>query len=225
LQGNINLKKRAGYFSAIMELRAFSTFWISQDLDLMKALTLQPLFAPLTPDRWPDLEALFGPKGACGGCWCMYWRLSRQEFEDQKGEINRLALRTLVEKGAPTGILAYVEDKPVGWCALAPREHFPTLGRSRILRPVDDVDVWSINCFYISRPFRKQGITIALIEAAVAYAHHEGAAVIEAYPVEPKGDKVPDVFVYTGLFSAFLQAGFKEVARRSATRPIVRFFI
>ena len=191
----------------------------------MDASNTQLLFAPLTPDRWPDLESLFGPKGACGGCWCMYWRLTRKAFEAQKGEINRLALRTLVEQGVTTGILAYIEDQAVGWCGMSPREQFPTLGRSKILRPVDDLPVWSINCFYISRLFRKRGITINLIEAAVAYAHHEGAAVIEAYPIEPKGNKVPDVFAYTGLLSAFIQAGFKEVVRRSDTRPIVRYFV
>jgi GNAT superfamily N-acetyltransferase len=191
----------------------------------MDTSNTQLLFAPLTPDRWLDLESLFGPKGACGGCWCMYWRLSRKAFEAQKGQINRLALRTLVEQGVITGILAYIQDQAVGWCGMAPREQFPTLGRSKILKPVDDLPVWSINCFYISRPFRKRGITIKLIEAAVAYAHHKGAAVIEAYPVEPKGNKVPDVFAYTGLLSAFIQAGFKEVARRSETRPIVRYFI
>jgi GNAT superfamily N-acetyltransferase len=185
----------------------------------------QLLFAPITPDRWPDLENLFGPKGACGGCWCMYWRLSRKEFDAQKGEINRLALRTLIEQGITPGILAYFNDKAVGWCGMGPRDQFPTLGRSRILKPVDDLQVWSINCFYISRPFRKKGITIKLIEAAVAYAHHEGAAVIEAYPVDPKGTMAPDVFVYTGLLSAFLQAGFQEVARRSDTRPVMRYFI
>ena len=191
----------------------------------MDASNTQLLFAPLTPDRWPDLESLFGPKGACGGCWCMYWRLTRKAFEAQKGEINRLALRTMVEQGVTTGILAYIEDKAVGWCGMATREQLPTLGRSKILRPVDDLPVWSINCFYISRLFRKRGITINLIEAAVAYAHHEGAAVIEAYPIEPKGNKVPDVFAYTGLLSAFIQAGFKEVVRRSDTRPIVRYFV
>jgi len=191
----------------------------------MEKPTIQLLFAPLTPDRWPDLESLFGPKGACGGCWCMYWRLSRKQFEAQKGEINRLALRTLVEQGVPTGILAYINDIAVGWCGMAPREQFPTLGRSKILKEVDELPVWSINCFYISRPYRKSGITKKLIEAAVAYAHHEGAAVIEAYPVDPKADKMPDVFAYTGLLSAFVQAGFQEVARRSETRPIVRYFI
>jgi GNAT superfamily N-acetyltransferase len=191
----------------------------------MENSTTQPTFSPLTPDRWSDLESLFGPKGACGGCWCMYWRLSRKEFEAQKGEINRLALRTLVEKGVTTGILAYFDDKAVGWCGMGPREQFPTLKRSNILKPVDDLPVWSINCFYISRPFRKLGITKKLIESAAAYAQHEGASVIEAYPVEPKGNKIPDVFPYTGLLSAFIQAGFTEVARRSVTRPIVRYFI
>ena len=185
----------------------------------------QLLFAPLTPERWPDLESLFGPKGACGGCWCMYWRLSGKIYDAQKGEINRLALRSLIEEGDPTGILAYTDDKAVGWCAMAPREHYPTLGRSRVLKPVDDLPVWSITCFFISRPYRRRGITERLIEASVAYAHHEGAKIVEAYPVEPKGGNAPDVFVYTGLASAFRKVGFQEVARRSETRPIMRYYI
>jgi GNAT superfamily N-acetyltransferase len=182
-----------------------------------------PTFHPLTPERWTDFEKLFGPRGACGGCWCMYWRLPRTQYEEQHGELNRRNIKALVDSGNIPGILAYSGNEPVGWCSIAPREEFPTLGRSRILKPVDDQPVWSIVCFFVARGQRRKGLTVQLLKAAVEYARENGARIIEGYPVEPKDGKAPDVFVYTGLFSAFKQAGFTEVLRRSATRPIMRF--
>ncbi len=182
-------------------------------------------FHPLTPEYWPDFEKLFGPRGACGGCWCMYWRLTRSQYEDQHGEYNRRSLKALVESGNIPGILAYEDGEPVGWCSIAPRDEFPTLGRSRILKPVDDQPVWSVVCFFVARNQRRRGLTVQLLKAAIEYAHSKGAKVIEGYPVEPKADKSPDVFVYTGISSAFKQAGFVEVLRRSETRPIMRFIL
>jgi GNAT superfamily N-acetyltransferase len=182
-------------------------------------------FHPLTPERWPDLELLFGPRGACCGCWCMYWRLFNQQFEEQTGELNRRNLKAMVESGTIPGILAYADAIPVGWCSIAPREEFPRLARSRILKPVDGQPVWSIVCFFVAKGHRRQGLTIQLIRNAVNYAQSHGAHIIEGYPVEPKNGKSPDPFVYTGLASAFRQAGFSEVLRRSDTRPIMRFTI
>jgi len=186
-------------------------------------------FHPLTADRWQDLETLFGPRGATGGCWCMWWRLKRSEFELQKGEGNRQAFKGLVDRGQTAGILAYLktsDDKiPVGWCSVAPRQDFSALERSRILKRVDDQPVWSVVCFFVARKHRRQGLTVSLLRAAVDYAAQHGAKIVEGYPVEPKKDKVADAFVYTGLASAFLEAGFVEVARRSETRPVMRFII
>jgi GNAT superfamily N-acetyltransferase len=180
-------------------------------------------FHPLTPERWSDFEKLFGPRGACGGCWCMYWRLSRTQYDEQHGELNRRNIKALVDTGNIPGILAYSGDQPVGWCSIAPREEFPTLGRSHILKPVDDQPVWSVVCFFVSRGQRRKGLTVELLKAAIQYAGSKGARIIEGYPVEPKDGKAPDVFVYTGLLSAFKQTGFTEVLRRSATRPIMRY--
>jgi GNAT superfamily N-acetyltransferase len=182
-------------------------------------------FHPLTPERWTDFEKLFGPRGACAGCWCMYWRLTRSQHDKQQGELNRLAIKALVDLGNIPGILAYIDNEPVGWCSIAPREEFATLARSRILKPVDDQPVWSVVCFFVARKHRRQGLTIQLLNAAVEYAASNGAKVIEGYPVEPKEGKAPDVFVFTGLSSAFQQAGFKEVLRRSETRPIMRYYV
>ncbi len=180
---------------------------------------------PLTPENWSDFEKLFGPRGACGGCWCMYWRLTRSQYEDQHGIYNRRSLKALVESGSIPGILAYEDGEPVGWCSIAPRDEFPTLSRSRILKPVDDQPVWSVVCFFVARKQRRRGLTVQLLKAAIEYTRSKGAKVIEGYPVEPKTGKSPDVFVYTGISSAFKQAGFVEVLRRSETRPIMRFFL
>ncbi|HYI16712.1 MAG TPA: GNAT family N-acetyltransferase [Thermomicrobiales bacterium] len=181
---------------------------------------------PLTPDRWPDLEALFGPRGATGGCWCMYWRLTRSQFDYLKGDGNRDAFREIVvEAERPPGLLAYRDDVPVGWCAVAPRDDYSGLERSRILKRVDGEPVWSITCFFVARSARRQGVTLALIEAATAFAAGHGARIVEAYPIDPRSPEVPPVFAWTGLLSAFEAVGFIEVARRSDTRPIVRFEI
>jgi GNAT superfamily N-acetyltransferase len=176
---------------------------------------------PLTMSRWKHLEALFGERGACGGCWCMFWRLPRAEFQRQKGKGNRQAFKTLVRKGDPPGLIAYDGRVPVGWCAVAPRASYPALARSRILQPVDGEPVWSVSCLFVARPYRRRGVSVRLLEAAADYARRRGGRIVEGYPVEPPG-AAPDAFVWTGLASAFRQAGFREVARRSPTRPIMR---
>ena len=177
---------------------------------------------PLTPAVWKEFEHLFGPRGACGGCWCMTPRLTRAEYERQKGEGNRRAMKKLVSSGRITGVLAFKGNDPIGWCSIEPRGSIPILSRSRILQPVDDRPVWSIICFFVAREHRGQGNSVRLIRGAVDYARTRGARIVEAYPVEPKKNPMPPVFAYTGIASAFLAAGFREVARRSETRPIMR---
>jgi GNAT superfamily N-acetyltransferase len=178
-------------------------------------------FRPLMIKNWADLAELFGPRGACGGCWCTTWRLSRTEFERNKGVRNRQTFRRIVASGEPTGVLAYSADRVVGWCAVAPRKAYVRLENSRVLRPVDDRPVWSVSCFYIASPCRGTGIAQALLEAAVAYARRRGAWIVEGYPYDLH-ENLPNAFVWTGLLSTFRRVGFKEVARRSPTRPMVR---
>lgn len=177
---------------------------------------------PLTPDRWNDFETLFGAKGACGGCWCMFPRLKRSEYERLKGDGNRRAMKKLVDSGRAPGLLGYVAAKPAAWCSIEPRELIGSLGRSRILAPVDDEPVWSIVCLFLEKSHRGQGLSTKMIEAAVRYAKSSGASIVEAYPVEPKTTPMPAVFAYPGIASAYRAAGFREVARRSETRPIMR---
>jgi GNAT superfamily N-acetyltransferase len=182
-------------------------------------------FQPVTPDRWRDVEKLFGERGACAGCWCMYWRMKRSDFDAKRGQGTKRALKKLVTQERVPGLLAYAEGEPIGWCSVAPREEFPVLENSRILKRVDDKPVWSVVCFFVARPHRRKGITVELLKAAVEYAGRCGAKIIEGYPVEPKKDNVAPVFVYTGIASAFRRAGFQEVARRSETRPIMRYYL
>jgi GNAT superfamily N-acetyltransferase len=176
---------------------------------------------PLTPGRWQDLAKLFGPRGACAGCWCTWWRLPRAEWTAGKGEGNRRRQERYVKAGKVPGLIAYAGGEPVGWVAIEPRAAYPALARSRTLAPVDDRPVWSITCFFVARPHRGRGMTRALVEAAVRHARARGARIVEAYPTEYRGD-VADAWVFTGAASTFLDLGFVEVARRSASRPIVR---
>jgi len=179
-------------------------------------------FHPLTPARWPDVEKLFGERGACGGCSCMYWRQTRAQFEQRKGAGNRHAFRKLVNAGAEPGVLAYAYGEPVGWCALAPRSQYVKLENSRVLAPVDERPVWSVVCFFITREWRNRGLSAKLLRAAADFARRRGAKILEGYPVEVRKGRMPDAFVWTGLPGSFLRAGFREVARRSPVRPIMR---
>lgn len=178
-------------------------------------------FHPLTPERWSDLVALFGTRGACGGCWCMWWRLTRGEFNEGKGDGNKRALKRIVDSGALPGMLAYADGEPAGWCAIAPRKDYSRLERSRILQPVDAEPVWSVTCFFIAKGRRKRGLSVALLDAAVTFAGDRGASIVEGYPIDSERP-TPDVFANTGLVSAFRRANFAEAARRSPTRPIMR---
>lgn len=180
---------------------------------------------PLTMANWADFERLFGARGACGGCWCMAWRLERARFNRSKGEENRLAMRERTEQGRPPGILLYIDGLPVGWCSVAPRSEFVALERSRVWKRVDDRPVWSISCFFVAKGYRNRGLSVELLRAAIEFARSHGASVVEGYPQEVPGDRLPAPFVWTGLASAYRKAGFKEVARRSEKKPIMRYEI
>ena len=182
-------------------------------------------FHPVTPERWEDLERLFGPRGAIGGCWCMWWRVKRKEFEQQQGDGNRTAMHSIVKSGKIPGILAYSNGEPIAWCSVAPREEFPVLDRSPILKRVDEQPVWSVVCFYIAKEYRHQHLSSRMLKAAVEYASQRGAQIIEGYPITPKKDQAPNIYIFTGIESTFLKAGFVEVARRSEYRPIMRYSV
>ncbi len=178
----------------------------------------------LTPERWKDFEKLFGERGACGGCWCMSWRLKRAVFEQQKGAANKRAMKKIVSSGEIPGLIAYVGHEPIAWCSVAPREAFPRLENAPTLKRIDDKSVWSVVCFFIAKPYRRRGVSSLLLKAVIDYARRSGATIVEGYPFEPK-QKLPDPFVWMGLVSSFEAAGFKEAARHSPSRPIMRYYI
>ena len=182
-------------------------------------------FRPVTKARWADFETLFGKRGACAGCWCMWWRITRSEFDRTSSAQRRRVMKKIVESGEVPGILAYAGREPVGWVSVAPRECFPVLGRSRILRPIDDTPVWSVVCFFIRKDFRRRGMTEELLRSAIEHVRRKGGRVVEGYPVDTSKDDAPNVSVFTGLVSAFRRAGFHECARRSEKRPIMRYTI
>jgi GNAT superfamily N-acetyltransferase len=180
-------------------------------------------FKPVTIEEWEELRLLFAEPGVHHGCWCMYWRIRRSDFNSQYGEGNEAAMKRIVESGRVPGILAYLRGRPVGWCSVAPRQEFPVLNRSRTLRRVDDRPVWSIVCFFVSSQYRRKGVSRALLRAAIGYAAGQGAKIVEAYPLLSEGAKAPPYETYMGLLSTFEEAGFREVARRSKRRCIVRY--
>ncbi len=179
---------------------------------------------PVTPERWPDLEKLFGPCGADGGCWCMWFRLRRMEFDRNSGKENKRALKQLVDSGEPPGLLGYVDGEPAGWVSLAPRKRFAHLEHSRKLKKVDERPVWSIVCFVIAKSHRGQGLMTKLLSAALDYARDHGATIVEGYPVEPEG-RLTGFAGYTGIASAYRKAGFVEVARPSNHQLIMRYSV
>lgn len=187
-------------------------------------MTSKLSFKPLKRNLWTDLEELFGPRGACAGCWCMFWKLRGKAFEEVRGYETRQIHKSIVDSGIATGLLAYLHGEVAGWVAVEPRSAYPRLAHSRVLKPVDDQEVWSVTCFFVAKPFRRQGITVELLKAAVEHVRAHGGKIVEGYPVEA-AKTMPAPFIYTGTASAFLQAGFQEVARRSPTRPIYRYTI
>ncbi|MFD0738521.1 GNAT family N-acetyltransferase [Lysobacter koreensis] len=169
---------------------------------------------PLTASDWPLIEALFGDNGACGGCWCMWWRvpMGGKTWEAAKGAPNRAALKALVESGQACGVLALHGPAPVGWCGIGPRSTFPRIERSKALERPWGPGTWSLNCLFVPARWRGRGVATALVAAAVQLARVSGAAEIEAYPqaVRP-GERQAGAFIWTGVPSLFLAAGFRPV--------------
>lgn len=188
-----------------------------------KALNLE--LYPLDATRWDDFETLFGERGACGGCWCMSWRLKRADFERQKGNENKRAMKTLAEQKEKIGILAYIDNIPIGWCAVAPREVYLRLENSRVWKRIDNEPVWSITCFFIARSHRRKGLSVELLKGVIAYCEANHVKIIEGYPVVPYGDQVPAAFAWTGIPSAFEKAGFVIAEKRSKSKPIMRYYL
>jgi len=182
---------------------------------------------PLTPERWPGLEAIFNARGCsvARGCWCMFYRQAEAPTPPPKGmtraQARRAELKALVHGDRPPGLIGYRGKVPVGWVSLGPREEFAKLVRSPVMKAVDDQPVWSIICFVVPSEYRGQGVAQALLAGAVKYAKSRGATLVEAYPVD-KPHRSDDDSMWFGAKSMYDREGFDEVARRKPTRPVVR---
>lgn len=181
---------------------------------------LDLVFSPATGDLWPALEDLFGKPGASNGCWCMYWHIG-PGYRARPREQNKRDLELLTQSARPPGLLAFDGGRAVGWCELGPRADMDWLANSRYFRPVDDLPVWSVPCFYVRRSHRGLGVMGALIEAAAEVAAAAGAPALEAYPVDTD---VPGHTrnTFVGVASEFARRGFHVVARRQPQRPVMR---
>ena len=178
---------------------------------------------PLTADRWLDLVELFGRPGAAipRNCSCMYYRRSGTGAGRAQAATNRRRMKGLVDRGTIPGLIAYDDGRPVGWISLGPREEYEKLARSPVMKPVDDRPVWSIVCFFVDSKARGRGVSEALLRAAIDHARSHGATILEGYPVD-KPDRSQSDFLWFGAKRIFDRAGFREVARRTPTRPVVR---
>lgn len=156
----------------------------------------------------------------------MYWLMRRKEYDEKRRDgRTKTEMKKLVKNSTVPGIIAYDKNNPIGWIAIQPRDKYPVLNNSRILAPVDDKPVWSIVCFFVHKNYRRKNVSVELIKQAVNFAEKNKAKIIEAYPVEPKTNEAAPPFIWTGTASAFKKAGFREVARRSETRPVMRYEI
>ncbi len=145
--------------------------------------------------------------------------MTSSRFKESTAEERAAALAGLVRGGTPVGILAYAQDRPVGWCSVAPRETYEGLARYKALPRLDDVPVWSVVCFFIDRHFRRRGATRGLLRAAVDYAVSSGASIIEGYPVAPDSG----LYTFMGSPTTFDAAGFADVTPPGQERRVMRY--
>jgi GNAT superfamily N-acetyltransferase len=179
---------------------------------------LKLTFCPLTPDSWPAFVDLFEDSAVCKKCWCMAWRIGA-EYRRRPGAKNKADFREIVKRGPPPGFLAFDGDVAVAWCGLTPRSAIPYIESQWRLRRVDDLDVWSISCFYVRKSHRKRGITYSLIVEALKAAKRGKAPALEAYPLDRA---LTPSATSTGVVTTFERAGFKTVVRHFEPRPIMR---
>jgi GNAT superfamily N-acetyltransferase len=173
---------------------------------------------------WADLEELFGLPGGSivRGCWCLYYRkVGQVGIGKAQAPSNKAELHGLVHSGVVPGLVGYADGSPVGWISLGPREDYRRLERSRVMKPVDDIPVWSIVCAYVAKRYRGKGYQHKLLAGAIDYARDQGVRMLEAYPVD-KPERSHDDFMFFGSRSLYERAGFHEVVRRSPTRVVMR---
>jgi GNAT superfamily N-acetyltransferase len=183
-------------------------------------------FEEVTSEHWVDFEKLFGENGACGGCWCQWWRIPKggQLWEDTKGKKAKKMMKALFKHNEVTGLLAYDGDKAVAWCSYGPRRIFPRTETAKAYRRDDIAGVWSINCFFIDKNYRRVGLSRKLLAAALKFMRKQKVKIVEAYPVTltKAGKQLPAAFSYTGSLNIFEDEGFEIIQCVSPSRPMVR---
>jgi len=178
-----------------------------------------------------DLQVVIGTRGQGARCQCQRYKLlPRENFAEQPVEERMARLRAQTDCGNPeaivtSGLVAYLDGEPVGWCAVEPRPEFPGLRHSQVPwagREEDrgDPSVWAITCVFARARFRRQGLGTELVLAAVEFARARGAAALEAYPMTTKA--AIDEELHVGTIGTYLDAGFTEVTRPTKRRAVVR---
>lgn len=178
-------------------------------------------YHPVTRERLDDLRRFSEAHGKFRYCSCMRWRMTSAEYSRSTKETRIAALDALIVKGTPVGVLAYADGEPVGWVSVAPRETLGALERYRALARVDERPVWSVNCFFLDRRVRRQGVTLDLLRAAINYARSQGATLIEGYPVATGAR----LYTYMGSPETFRRAGFVDVTPPGRERLVMRYIV
>lgn len=162
--------------------------------------------------EFDDVATLVGPKKPTSNvCFCLSYRIGNKENVALKGAARADRVRELCHQDPAPGVIAYLDGEPVGWAAVHPRSD-TSFARNRLIPHVDDLDVWSLWCFRVRPGHRKQGISHALIEGAVAHARERGAPAIEGYPVDNGAERVNLTMAYVGTRTLFESAGFEKAA-------------
>jgi GNAT superfamily N-acetyltransferase len=187
---------------------------------------------PANEASWEDLQTVFGTRGQASRCQCQRYKLRRREsFRSFPAEERAHRLRQQTDCGHPesgttSGLVAYLEDEPVGWCAVEPRTAYEGLVRNNRVpwegRTEDKTDdsVWAVTCVFTRAGFRKRGIGRVLVRAAVDFARERGARAIEGYPMTTKKAILEELHV--GTEGMFADAGFEEVTRPTLRRVVMR---
>lgn len=170
---------------------------------------------PVTEDRFDDLALVINPSRRTTHCWCLSHRLPARDIEELGGGSREEAMRTLTRREYPPGVVTYRDGEPIGWCSISPRAEISRLVSSKLIRPIDDVFVWSIICVVVRSGRRRQGVTRQLLEGTVSYAASRGAPAVEAYPVDPPG-RMDLTMAFVGTKSMFAKAGFHQVGTTAA---------
>lgn len=187
---------------------------------------------PANQSRWEDLQMIFGGRGPGYRCQCQRYKLQpRESFAAMPIEERQHRLRNQTDCDHPvanntSGLVAYRDDSPVGWCAVEPRPAYPGMVRNQRV-PWDgrnedrtDATVWAVSCLFTRAGYRKQGVSRALARSAVDFARDRGACALEAYPITTTG--VISEELHVGTVGTFVDAGFDEVSRPTARRVVMR---